>query len=97
MKRREFLQYSATAAAVAPIIIGGMPLVAGDPAIPLGIEAENDSVLVIIQLFGGNDGLNTIIPCDDDEYYNLRNPQNGIGVPKKDAKRILSSNTYMHP
>ncbi len=97
MKRRDFLHYSATAAAVAPIVIGGMPLVAGDPVTPLGIEAENDSILVIIQLFGGNDGLNTIIPCDDDGYYALRNPQNGIGVPKKDAKRILSSNTYMHP
>lgn len=97
MKRRDFLRYSATTAAITPLMIGGMPLVAGDPAVPLGIEAENDSVLVIIQLFGGNDGLNTIIPCDDDAYYSLRNPTNGIGVPKKDAKRILSSNTYMHP
>ena len=28
---------------------------------------ENDRVLVIVQLIGGNDGLNTVIPL---EYYN---------------------------
>ncbi len=33
---------------------------------------ENDRVLVIIQLEGGNDGLNTVIPVDDDIYYNSR-------------------------
>lgn len=97
MKRREFLRYSAATAAIAPVVIGGLPLMAGDPAIPLGIEEENDGVLIIIQLFGGNDGLNTIIPCDDDKYYSLRDPVGGIGVAKSAAKRILTSNTYMHP
>lgn len=97
MKRREFLRYSAAGAAIAPVVIGGMPLIAGDPAVPLGVEELNDGILVIIQLFGGNDGLNTIIPCDDDKYYSLRDPVNGIGVAKTAAKRILKSDTYMHP
>lgn len=32
-------------------------------------EVENDHILVIIQLFGGNDGLNTIVPYESDDYY----------------------------
>ncbi|MER3328592.1 MAG: twin-arginine translocation pathway signal protein, partial [Candidatus Kapaibacterium sp.] len=33
---------------------------------------EDDSIMIIIDLFGGNDGLNTVIPLQQDEYYNLR-------------------------
>lgn len=40
----------------------------------------NDRILVIVELSGGNDGLNTVIPYADDAYYNAR-PHLGI---KKD-------------
>ena len=39
----------------------------------------HDNKLVIIQLSGGNDGLNTVIPFQNDIYYNNR-PQ--ISIPK---------------
>jgi len=46
-------------------------------------EAEqDDTVLVLIQLQGGNDGLNTVIPIDDDLYHNLRPV---LRIDKKDA------------
>ncbi len=32
----------------------------------------NRRVLVVIRLFGGNDGLNTLVPVHDNEYYRLR-------------------------
>lgn len=37
----------------------------------------NDRILVIVELSGGNDGLNTVVPFTDDAYYNAR-PKLGI-------------------
>ena len=42
-------------------------------------------VLVVVQLAGGNDGLNTVVPFDDDRYYRLRP---GLAVPKDKVLRI---------
>ena len=33
---------------------------------------ESDTVLVVVQLSGGNDGLNTVVPYEDDEYARNR-------------------------
>jgi uncharacterized protein (DUF1501 family) len=38
---------------------------------------KDDRVLVVVQLGGGNDGLNTLVPYSDDAYYNAR-PQLGL-------------------
>lgn len=35
-------------------------------------DGNNDRVLVVVQLSGGNDGLNTVIPYDDDAYRKRR-------------------------
>jgi uncharacterized protein (DUF1501 family) len=52
-----------------------------------------NKVLVVIQLSGGNDGLNTIIPYRNDIYYRSR-PALGI---KKDAALGLSDDLGIHP
>lgn len=54
---------------------------------------ENDRVLVVIQLGGGNDGLNTIVPFADDRYYHARRK---IAI---DARTVLKLNetAAMHP
>jgi len=44
-------------------------------------SASNDRILVIVELSGGNDGLNTVIPYADDAYYNAR-PHLGIRKDK---------------
>lgn len=75
MKRRNFLKRLPVAAA-APMLLNGMPLrtMAGnDPLKRLAAASDNDRVLVFIQLHGGNDGLNTLIPVEQyTEYANLR-------------------------
>jgi len=93
MKRRTFLSTTA-AAAVGTQVLGGIPLKAFSP-FDLGekIQAEDDRILIVIQMFGGNDGLNTIIPADDPEYYKIRP---SIAVPKDKAINVLSR-VYMHP
>src|SRR5262245_32051034 len=35
-------------------------------------EAGKDNVLVVLELTGGNDGLNTVIPYGDDLYHKAR-------------------------
>ena len=50
-------------------------------------------ILVILQLSGGNDGLNTVIPYADDAYHRAR-PR--IGVPAKSVLR-LSDQVGLNP
>ncbi len=40
-------------------------------------DAQNDRILVVFELSGGNDGLNTVVPYTNDAYYRLR-PKIGI-------------------
>ena len=44
-----------------------------------------DRVLVIVQLSGGNDGLNTVVPYGSDEYYRARR---GIGIARRNVLEL---------
>ena len=44
------------------------------------VGAASDRILVVLELSGGNDGLNTIVPCGDDAYYRARSR---IGIREK--------------
>jgi len=58
----------------------------GRAAAALAAEAEsNGKILVVLELSGGNDGLNTLVPYADDAYYKHR-PK--IGLPKKSLRPI---------
>src|SRR5216684_3798602 len=54
----------------------------GVTAVALAAEASaNDRILVVLELSGGNDGLNTLVPYGDDAYYRHR-PTIGLRPPK---------------
>lgn len=67
--RREFLKTSAGASLIASGI--SLPGFLASTARAAGAVTDQ-RILVVVQLTGGNDGLNTIVPYRDDRYHALR-------------------------
>ncbi len=91
--RRDFLKAS----------LGASTLVSLGPAVPAFLSRRalaagpksdgRDTVLVVVQMAGGNDGLNTVVPYEDDEY--ARNRPTLRAVTKKVHK--IDSLLGFHP
>src|SRR3954466_12022091 len=102
MNRRNFFKRSVPAAVTLPGLMNGFSFsafgaVKGDPLSSLlSTAASNDHVLVIVQLQGGNDGLNMVIPLD--QYSSYFNARNNIAIPEQ---KVLRLNGYtkagLHP
>ncbi|MBX2898713.1 MAG: DUF1501 domain-containing protein [Cyclobacteriaceae bacterium] len=87
MKRRNFIKQLSLAAV--PFTLGGIPikLMAENSLTRMASQSTNDRVLIILQLHGGNDGLNSIIPVDAyDLYYRWRA---NIAIPAKNSARKM--------
>ncbi len=54
---------------------------------------KDRTILVLVQLAGGNDGLNTVVPFEDADYYRLRPT---LGIPKTAVLR-LNDTLGLHP
>lgn len=50
-----------------------------------GLPGGNNRVLVLVNLQGGNDGLNCVVPHGDDQYYRFRPT---IGIAKNDVLAV---------
>ena len=50
-----------------------------------GDNTRRNRILVVLELSGGNDGLNTLVPFADDAYYRHRP---NLGIPAKKVRRI---------
>jgi len=88
--RRLFIRHGVALASLAstvPAFIqnSAFGLVAQSAANPGLSGIPSERVLVIVQMGGGNDGLNTVIPYGESEYYNAR-PTIGIQAPTSQSR-----------
>ncbi|HBS28757.1 MAG TPA: hypothetical protein DEB06_04745 [Phycisphaerales bacterium] len=88
--RRAFMHRGltlASAAVTVPAFLQSSARALMRPDAPLtsvpGVPDER--ILVVVQLAGGNDGLNTVVPFADRAYYNARP---GIAIPEREVLRL---------
>src|SRR5437870_6213893 len=82
MKRREMLKASLCGIGVGGSSLLRIPALFARTAEALTTQASaNPRILVVLELSGGNDGLNTLVPYGDDAYYRHR-PKIGIKPQK---------------
>ncbi|WP_233863348.1 DUF1501 domain-containing protein [Paraburkholderia adhaesiva] len=91
MKRREFL--AAAAAAGTSLCLPRMVRAQTGAASPGPFARGYDNLLILIELKGGNDGINTVVPFADPLYYSYRP---NIGV-RRDQAIQLDERTALHP
>jgi len=88
MKRKDFLKNTVTGV-VLPAFINGISLraLAGSAtAHALSRYMNDDKVVVLVQLAGGNDGLNTVIPLDQYSAYTAA--RGNIALPEDKVLRL---------
>jgi uncharacterized protein (DUF1501 family) len=100
MKRRDFILKAMPAGIVLPSLINGYSYKAlGADRIMnhlLAPSLSNDHVLVLVQLQGGNDGLNTVIPLE--LFSNYVNARPNIYIPEDKVLSVSGSNKIgLHP
>lgn len=85
IKRRDFLKTATLASASLwmPRFLHALP----------SAPSSNGKILVVLQLSGGNDGLNTVVPTRNDIYYRER-PRLAL---KRDEVLSLTDETGLHP
>jgi len=95
MKRRQFLKSMLFAGVGANTYLSGNPL----SMVVNKAQAAQGKTLIVIFQRGGCDGLNTIVPYSDPNYYNLR-PNIAIAAPdvnNSDSALDLNGEFGLHP
>ncbi|MSR28259.1 MAG: DUF1501 domain-containing protein [Phycisphaerales bacterium] len=102
--RRIFLQQGVTLASLVSTIPwflqhSALGMLSADSRVSSQAGVPEDRILVVVQLSGGNDGLNTVIPYGSDDYYRART-QLGIAAPGKENGALELDRTIgigLHP
>jgi uncharacterized protein (DUF1501 family) len=101
MNRRNFLSTTVPAAVGMPALLNGFSFTAfgaEDNALArlLREATDTDHVLVLIQMAGGNDGLNMVIPLDI--YGNYYNARTNVAIPQSQVLRLDGTDkSGLHP
>ena len=95
MRRRDFLRALAAAGVTLPNLPGMAPALAATagPSADTAAAGAGRRHLVLIELQGGNDGLNTVVPFADPLYRTLRPT---LALPR-DALLELDAGLALHP
>jgi uncharacterized protein (DUF1501 family) len=95
--RRDFLVrglYGLGVGAALPLVLSRTSAALSAQALQgTSIERHPNRILVVIELSGGNDGLNTVVPFGDAAYYRAR-PK--LGIAEREAIRIADGFGF-HP
>jgi len=94
--RREFLSGSLTLLSTAgtlPVFLAQASRALAGPEPQAKPRDDAQRILVVVQLAGGNDGLNTVVPYEMDPYYKLRRT---LAIPK-DKVLKLEQGVGLHP
>ena len=102
MDRRKFLRNTEPAAVTLPALLNGFSFTAYGSAPNDALSrllretASNDHVLVLIQLGGGNDGLNMVVPLD--MYANYYNARPNVAIQQSRVLRLDGTDrSGLHP
>ncbi|RYX93728.1 MAG: DUF1501 domain-containing protein [Comamonadaceae bacterium] len=90
MKRREWLSLFSTATGAALL---GAHAPGWAQAVAQQAGSARGRILILVELKGGNDGLNTVVPYTDPAYYQLRH---SIAIKPAEVIR-LDERTGLHP
>lgn len=100
MNRRDFL--AATSSFLLPLTVNGMGIKAFNEHSTLVKSLKNtaalnsDRILVMINMIGGNDGLNTVIPLD--QYSAYQSLRSNIAIPETSVLGLAgNAGTGLHP
>ena len=91
LSRRRFLAKLTAGSAV--ISFGGRVPAFLAQAAAAELAGGKDTILVVVQLTGGNDGLNTVVPYNDDDYRKARRK---LAIPAGDVLKI-NDTLGLHP
>lgn len=83
--RRRLLQGTLAGLGLNTLAPLAAPSLFGSIAHAAAQAASTGRILVVLELSGGNDGLNTVVPYGDDAYYRLRP---NIGIPRQRLRRL---------
>lgn len=101
MDRRKFLRNTVPVAVTMPGLLNGFSFTAQGQESLLArlfdhVETDTDHVFVLVQLGGGNDGLNMVIPLDI--YGNYYNARTNVAIPQSQVLRLDGTDkSGLHP
>lgn len=101
MNRRNFLRNTVPVAVTMPALLNGFSFSTQGAESPLARLLEEtltdtDHVFVLVQLGGGNDGLNMVIPLDI--YGNYYNARTNVAIPQSQVLRLDGTDkSGLHP